>query len=187
MSYIYITNRYIFGWELPTGWLQNINPAFIVIFAPLVGALWVKLAARNLNPATPLKFSFGLIFMGLGFLVMYFAAKAVIVNSGASVGMGWLVMTYFLHSIGELTLSPVGLSATTKLAPKRYVGQMMGIWFVGASLGNLIAGLFATEFDSEAVDSVPGLFMAVVQLGIGAGIVFLILSPWATRWMGNIK
>jgi len=101
--------------------------------------------------------------------------------------MGWLVLTYFLHSTGELTLSPVGLSATTKLAPKRYVGQMMGIWFVGASLGNLIAGLFATEFDSNDVSNVPGLFWSVFLLGLGASITFLILSPWAKRWMGNIK
>ena len=181
------TNRMIFGWEVPAGWLQNVNPAFIVIFAPIMGALWMKLAARNMNPATPYKFAFGLLLMGLGFLVMYFAAEAVMISSGAGVGMGWLVLTYFLHSTGELTLSPVGLSATTKLAPKRYVGQMMGIWFVGTSLGNLIAGLFASSFDSENVSSVSELFFGVFLLGLGASITFLFLSPWARRWMGDIN
>jgi len=181
------TNRMLFGWEVPAGWLQNVNPGFIIIFAPIIGALWVKLAALNLNPNTPVKFAIGLLLMGLGFLAMFFAAKAVVISSGAGVSMGWLVLTYFLHSTGELTLSPVGLSATTKLAPKRYVGQMMGIWFVGASLGNLIAGLFATEFDSNDVSNVPGLFWSVFLLGLGASITFLILSPWAKRWMGNIK
>lgn len=181
------TNRMIFGWELPAGWLQNVNPGFIIIFAPIMGALWMRLAAKQMNPSTPLKFTIGLLLMGLGFLVMFFAAKAVVNTSGAGVSMGWLVLTYFLHSTGELTLSPVGLSATTKLAPKRYVGQMMGIWFVGASLGNLIAGLFAGDFDSNDVTTVPGLFWSVFLLGLGASITFLVLSPWAKRWMGDVK
>ena len=178
------TDRFLFGWEVPAGWLQNVNPAFIIILAPIMGALWIKLAARNLNPSTPLKFAFGLLLMGLGFLVMFFAAKAVVDTNGLGVGMGWLILTYFLHSTGELTLSPVGLSATTKLAPRRYVGQMMGIWFVGTSLGNLIAGLFAGGFDSNDVTTVPGLFWSVFLLGLGASITFVVLSPWAKRWMG---
>ena len=179
------TDRFLFGWELPASWLQNVNPAMIIIFAPIIGALWVKLSARQMNPSTPLKFAFGLIMMGLGFLVMVYAAKLVV--AGGKAGMFWLVITYFLHSIGELTLSPVGLSATTKLAPERYVGQMMGIWFVGAALGNLVAGLFAGEFDSNNVAEIPNLFMSVVLLGVGAGIVFLVLSPLMSRWMGDVK
>ena len=122
--------------------------------------------------------------MAMGFLVMYYAAQ--LVEATTKVGMGWLVMTYFLHSIGELTLSPVGLSATTKLAPKQYAGQMMGIWFVGASVGNLIAGLFAGEIDPNNVASLPSLFWSVVQLGVGAGIVFLVISPWLHKWTGDI-
>lgn len=179
------TNRFLFGWELPAGWLQNANPAMIVIFAPLIGALWVKLAARNLNPNIPVKFGIGLILMGIGFLVMYFAAQVVV--AGTHAGMGWLVFTYFLHTMGELALSPVGLSATTKLAPKSYVGQMMGIWFVGAALGNLIAGLFAGGFDPNDATDIPDLFMSVVFLGVGSGIMFIILSPLLKKWMGDIE
>src|SRR5690606_20385158 len=123
--------------------------------------------------------------MGIGFFVMYFAA--VLVTQGMKVGMGWLIFTYFLHSAGELTLSPVGLSATTKLAPKRYMGQMMGIWFVGAALGNLIAGLFAGGFDPEDASQVPGLFQSVVIFGVGAGIIFILISPLLRRWMGHVK
>ncbi|NND34695.1 MAG: peptide MFS transporter, partial [Saprospiraceae bacterium] len=100
------TDRFLFGWELPAGWLQNFNPAFIIILAPIIGSLWIKLAARNMNPATPVKFAIGLIFMALGFLVMFFAAQ--IVTAGAKAGMGWLIITYLLHSTGELALSPVG-------------------------------------------------------------------------------
>jgi proton-dependent oligopeptide transporter, POT family len=178
------TDRMFFGWELPAGWLQNFNPAFIIILAPLVGSLWIRLAARQLNPATPYKFGLGLIFMALGFLVMYFAAEIVI--NGSKAGMGWLIITYLLHSTGELALSPVGLSATTKLAPRRYLGQMMGIWFVGAALGNLIAGLYAGNFDPENVQQMPDLFLSVVWLGVGSGILFIVLGPWMRRWMGNI-
>ena len=179
------TDRNFLGWLVPAGSLQSVNSMFIIIFAPLIGALWVKLSARNLNPSTPLKFGFGLVMLGLGFLLMVFAAK--IVAAGSKAGMGWLILTYFLHTIGELTLSPVGLSATTKLSPKRYVGQMMGIWFVGAALGNLIAGLFAGGFDPENVQQMPDLFMSVVKVSVGAGLIFMVLSPFARKWMGDIK
>ncbi len=179
------TNRIFFGWELPAGWLQNFNPAFIIILAPVIGSLWIKLAVRQMNPAIPYKFAFGLIFMALGFLVMYFAAQIVI--SGSKAGMGWLIITYLLHSTGELALSPVGLSATTKLAPRKYLGQMMGIWFVGAALGNLIAGLYSGNFDPENVQQMPSLFMSVVWLGVGSGILFIILGPWMRKWTGNIQ
>ncbi len=178
------TDRVLFGWELPAGWLQNVNPIMIVIFAPILGSLWVKLAAKGMNPSTPVKFGIGLILMGLGFFVMYFAAK--IVTAGAMAGMTWLVFTYFLHSTGELALSPVGLSATTKLAPKAYYGQMMGIWFVGAALGNLIAGLFAGGFDPDQVDTMPDLFMSVVLFGCGSGILFLVFSGLMRKWMGDV-
>jgi len=178
------TNRWLFGWELPAGWMQNVNPIMIVIFAPIIGALWVKLAAKNLNPSTPLKFGFGLILMGLGFLVMYFAAHVVV--QGMQAGMAWLVFTYFLHSAGELSLSPVGLSATTKLAPKAFVGQMMGIWFVATSVGNLIAGMFAGEFNPNDVSGMPSLFLSVVLFGCGSGILFVVFSPLMKKWMGNV-
>lgn len=179
------TNRFLANWEVPAGWLQSVNALMIIIFAPIVGALWLRLAARNLNPATPLKFGFGLILLGLGFLVMVFAAQ--LVAQGTQASMFFLVLTYFLHSIGELTLSPVGLSATTKLAPKRYVGQLMGIWFVALSLGNLIAGLFAGHFDPENVQQMPGLFWSVVQVSVGAGLLFVILSPFVKKWTGGVE
>ncbi|TNE72947.1 peptide MFS transporter [bacterium] len=177
------TDRMLFGWEVPAGWLQSVNPILIVILAPIVGALWVRLAAKNMNPSTPVKFGFGLILMAVGFFVMYLAAGYV--TQGMQVGMTWLVMTYFFHSVGELALSPVGLSATTKLAPRKYYGQMMGIWFVGASLGNLIAGLFAGEFDPNNTAGLPDLFFSVVIFGGIAGVVFFLISPFVNKWIGN--
>ncbi len=180
------TDRSIFGFEMPPGWLQNFNPFFIIILAPFMGALWVKLAAKNLNPSTPLKFGFGLILMAAGFFVMVFAAHAAASAAGVA-SMGYLILTYMLHSIGELTLSPVGMSATTKLAPKSYVGQMMGIWFVGASLGNLIAGQFAGGFDSNDVTQLPDLFGSVVWMGVGVGLTFVVASGLLKKWMGEVK
>ncbi len=179
------TNRFFFGFEVPAGWFQTINPIFVVIFAPIVGATWVKLASKNLNPNIPVKFGFGLILLGLGFIVMYFAAG--IVATGNLVGMQWLIFTYFLHSMGELTLSPVGLSAVTKLAPRKFYSQMMGIWFVGAALGNLMAGIYAGGLDPENLEEMPNLFMLVAQVGFGAGLIFFALSPVLKRWVGNLK
>lgn len=185
----WITSSIIGGWEMPASWLQSVNPLFIIILAPVIGALWVKLAARNMHPSAPLKFGFGLICLGLGFLVMVFASRIVVADLPEVVRVStmWLVMTYFLHTVGELTLSPVGLSMTTKLAPKKFAGQMMGIWFIGAALGNLIAGLFAGNFDEENVAQMPDLFTSVVMTSVGAGILFIVLSPFLKKWAGGIK
>ena len=180
-----LTNTSVFGlFELPSGSVQSINPLFIIIFAPLFGALWIRLAAKNMNPSTPLKFAVGLILMALGFLVMVQAAK--IATPDNKVGLYWFVLTYFLHTSGELTLSPVGLSTMTKLAPKKLYGQVMGLWFVATALGNLIAGWYGGEFDASNLSTMPDLFMSVVYIGLGAGIVMLVLSPWAKKWMGGV-
>jgi POT family proton-dependent oligopeptide transporter len=181
-----LTDRTVFGFEIPAGSVQAINPTFIIIFAPLFGALWIKLAARNLNPSVPLKFGFGLILMALGFLVMVQAAK--IATPDDKVGLYWFVLTYFLHTAGELTLSPVGLSTMTKLAPARLYGQVMGLWFVATALGNLIAGWYGGEFDpKENLAEIPNLFMSVAWLGLGAGIIFIVVSPFAKKWMGDAE
>jgi len=181
-----LTDRSVFGlFTIPSGSVQAINPTFIIIFAPLFGALWIRSAARNLNPSAPLKFGFGLILMALGFLVMVKAAQ--IATPDNKVGLYWFVLTYFLHTAGELTLSPVGLSTMTKLAPAKLYGQVMGLWFVATALGNLIAGWYGGEFDAENLSQMPSLFMSVVWLGLGAGIVFIALSPMAKKWIGDVE
>src|SRR5258708_4022509 len=130
------TDRLV-GWAhfvIPTAWFQSANSFFIFIFAPFFAWLWVLLAKRHLNPSAPAKFAIGVILMGSGFLVM--AAAASIVASGTKVLPYWLIMTYLLHTFGELCLSPVGFSYYTKLAPKPFVGQTFGMWFFPTSLGN---------------------------------------------------
>ena len=182
-------DRYIFGYEMAASVLQSANPMFIIILSPVFGWLWVKLASKHLNPNTPVKFAFALILLGLGFAVMVLAAFIVVEHSDAS--FGWLLLTYMLHTAGELFLSPVGLSATTKLAPKRFVGQMMGAWFMSVAFGNLIAGLVAGEFDSEAIEATPSLlpdiFTFITLFTVGAGVVALIISPLVRKLSGSVK
>ena len=176
------------GWlhfEIPTGWFQSLNSAYIIVFAPFFAWAWIALAKRNLNPSAPAKFALGVMLMGSGFLVM--AAAAAIVASGSRVSPYWLILTYLLHTFGELCLSPVGLSYYTKLTPKRFVGQMMGMWFLAMSLGNLVAGLIAGEFDANNVAAMPGQYMHIVYFSVGLGAALLILSHPVKKLMGNVQ
>jgi POT family proton-dependent oligopeptide transporter len=179
------TDRFIGGFEIPAGWFQSVQPAFVILFAPVFSALWIALAKRNLNPAAPLKFAFGLLLMGLGFLFMVKAAS--IVAGGAQSPAYFLVLTYLVHTFGELCLSPVGLSTVTKLAPARFVGQMMGVWFLASSLGKLTAGLIAGSFDAGNLAAMPGRYLDIVLYGVGVGVVLLLIARPVTRLMGGVK
>jgi proton-dependent oligopeptide transporter, POT family len=179
------TDRMIGSFEVPAGWFQSLNAVFIVMFAPVFSALWVWLAKRNMDPSTPVKFALGLIGMAVGFLVMVAAAE--IVAGGAEAAAYWLVLTYLLHTYGELCLSPVGLSSVTKLVPQRFVGQSMGVWFLAISLGNLVAGAIAGEFDSENVAAMPGQYMNIFWFGAISAVVLFLISPIVKKWMGGVK
>ena len=179
------TDRMILNFEIPTGWFQSLNSIFIVLCAPFFAWAWIALARRNLNPSAPAKFALGLILMGSGFLVM--AAAAAVVAHGTKVLPYWLLMTYLLHTFGELCLSPVGLSYYTKLAPKRFVGQMMGMWFLAMSLGNLVAGLIAGEFDANNIPAMPGQYMHIVYITVGAGVILLAISRPVKKLMGTVE
>lgn len=179
------TDRMIFGWDMPAGVLQAVNPALIIIFAPVFAAIWVTLGRRNLDPSSPAKFGLGLILMGVGFLVMYVAAGYVV--QGEKVLPTWLLLTYLLHTFGELCLSPVGLSSMTKLAPARFVGQVMGVWFLATAVGNNLAGQFAGEIDPDNLPAMPGEFLDLFWWGFLAGAVMLALTPFIKRLMAGVK
>jgi POT family proton-dependent oligopeptide transporter len=178
-------DRMVGGFEIPAGWFQSVQPAFVIVFAPLFSMLWVRLAQRNLDPAAPLKFAFGLLLMGLGFLFMVVAANMVV--GGANAPAYLLVLTYLLTVFGELCVSPVGLSTVTKLAPARLVGQMMGVWFLGSSLGKLMAGLIAGTFDPNDLAAMPGRYLDIVFYACGIGALLLLLSPRLTKLMGGVR
>ncbi|MEZ0470866.1 peptide MFS transporter [Luteimonas salinilitoris] len=177
------TDRMIFGWEMPASWLQSINPIFIILLAPVFAAIWLRLGARNLNPSVPFKFALALVSLGLGFAVM--ALAATFAAAGEQVLPLWLVLTYLLHTTGELCLSPVGLSAVTKLAPRKFLGQMMGLWFISVSLGNLFAGLIAGQFDHESLPQMPGMFLSIFLWTAGPGVFLLLLSRWLKGLAGG--
>jgi POT family proton-dependent oligopeptide transporter len=162
------------AFEVPASWFQSLNPMFLIVLAPFYSMFWVWLARRHLEPSAPAKFAFGLMLLGLGFVVMIGAAA--LVAEGQQVLPTWLVFTYLFHTMGELALSPVGLSAMTKLAPRRFVGQMMGMWFLCTALGSAVAGLIAGSFDTEALDTWPWRYTQIVLICLGTGLVLLLLS-----------
>ena len=179
------TNLNFFGWEMPSSWFQNLNPAFILIFSPILAMLWVFLANRKTAYPVPAKFATSLLLLGLAYVVMVFASKLAL--TGTRTSPLYLFFTYLFFTLGELFLSPVGLSAFSKLSPKRYTSQLMGIWFVGTSLGNLIAGLFAGGFDEENVQQMPSLFQSVAIFSLVSGFVLLIFTKPLKKWMGGIQ
>jgi POT family proton-dependent oligopeptide transporter len=167
------TNNVAFGVPFPSTWFQSLNSMFIFILAPVFAWLWVRLASRGQEPSSPAKFAFGLVFVGLGFLILVIPAQWT--QAGMKVSPMWLVMTYLLHTIGELALSPVGLSAMTTLAPVRIAGLVMGVWFLANSVGNFIGGRVAGFYESMAL---PTLFGAVAVFAIVAGLLmFAIVGP----------
>ena len=177
-----LTNRNIMGWEMPTSWLQNVNPIFIIILAPVFGYLWTFLARRKKNPSIPMKFALGLIGLSTGFFVLAWGSAGA--TKAGSVAISWLVVTYFLHTVGELCLSPVGLSSITKLAPRDRISQMMGLWFVATALGNLFAGLTAGGLENKSASDV---FSSVaIYVGV-AGLVAVAGAPFVKRVMGKIE
>ena len=176
------TRTTVFGWSYPSSWFQSMNSMFVWAFAPVFAWLWMWLGRRRQEPSTPIKFSLGLILVGAGFAVLIVAAR--LAQGGTQVSPAWLMVVYLLHTFGELCLSPVGLSAMTKLAPARIAGLMMGVWFLAASVGNFIAGRLAGFYESMPL---PTLFTNVALFGIVAGLILLALSPRIKRLMGEVN
>ncbi|MGE3704577.1 MAG: peptide MFS transporter [Vicinamibacterales bacterium] len=174
------TRNELAGMTFPPSWFQSLNAVFIVTFAPVFAWLWITLGSRQ--PSSPTKFAIGLIGVGAGFLLLVVPAQET--AAGGLVSPLWLTTVYLVHTFAELCLSPVGLSSMTKLAPPRIVGSMMGVWFLGASVGNFIAGQTAAFYESMPLAT---LFGAVSIMPIIAGVVLLLLSPKFTRMMGSVR
>ena len=197
-------DRTIFGWEVPASMFQSLNAGFIFTIAPLFALLWIALAKRNMEPSTPIKFSIGIVLVGLGFLALVYGMNS---SEGLQTGVIWIVLIYFLHTLGELCLSPVGLSSVTKLSPQRIVGFMMGMWFFASAAGNYVASLIAKGTAGDPVMLIaekiylqvmflPGDTFTVNQkngfmdvytdvglIAIGCGIFLAIITPLLRKLM----
>lgn len=174
------TDRMMGTFEIPPAWFQSANSFFIITLSPFFAALWINLGKRMITPSYGFKCALGLIIMATGFLVMFMAAQ--LAASGLKVAPFWLVATYFLHTVGELCLSPVALSAVSKLSPKRFAGQMMGVFVLTYSIGNVFAGLLAGNFDPNNVDQMPNLYLQIALFTIGIGIFILLFTKKTGSW-----
>jgi POT family proton-dependent oligopeptide transporter len=187
------TDRTIGSFEVPATWFQSVNAGLIFILAPIFAATWTRLGAKGRNPSQPVKIALGLIFLGLGYIFMVWAGK-IAFGGGAKASMFLIITCYFWHTVGELCLSPTGLSYVTKAAPVRFVSLLMGIWFVSYFIANLGGGLIASYV--EAIESgklkLPwsfggqaDYFFLFVVSSIGAGVVVLVLTPFLKKLMRN--
>ena len=167
------TDLSVAGYKIPVGWLQFANPIIVVLFAPIFAGIWAQLARKNLDPSLPFKFAIGLLFMALSFFVMIIAVNLAIESS--PVGMQWLLLTYLFQTWGELALSPIGLSAFSRYGPKRYMGQMFGLWFLASAIGGVLAGLLGGEALDGGLDTISPVFEFMIQyyLVIAAALIAL--------------
>jgi POT family proton-dependent oligopeptide transporter len=182
-----IVDRNLGGWTFPVAWFQSVNSIAILALAPLIAWIWIKLGRRN--PSIPRKFGLGLIFNGLAFLLLMFALSSLVSATGM-IPLWTLVAVYVIQSIGELCLSPIGLSMTTKLAPVRLVGLGMGGWFLSTGIGNNLSGIFASHVSGET-----GMTVASAHSGytfgfwalLGCGVLLFLIAPLIQRLMHGVK
>jgi len=174
------TDTTLLGFDFPASWFQSLNSLFIIALAPVYAWLWVRLGSRDLS--SPAKFSLGLLGASLGFAVLVVPAGRAM--QGELVSPMFLVLTYFFHTCGELALSPVGLSAMTKLAPARVGGLLMGVWFLSISVGNYLGGRTASLYESL---DLPSLFGVVAAVALAAAVVMALLVKPVKKMMGGVN
>ena len=181
-------DRNMFGWEVPASMFQSINAMYIILLAPVFAWLWTMLGRRGLEPSAPAKFGLGMIQLGLGFLVLVAGAAAV--ASGSLTPVLFIFLIYLLHTMGELCLSPVGLSAMNRLAPAHMASLIMGCWFFASATGNFVAGLIAAATGSEAAsgadaaqDVVLDVYSNIGWIAVAVGVGFVVISPLIKRLM----
>lgn len=177
-----MTDNMLFSISFPSSFFQAVNPLFIIGFAPVFAWLWVRWGERQ--PSSPTKFSIGLLFAGLGFFLAAISSKLA---GDTKVASMWLVGVYFLHTVGELCLSPVGLSTMTKLSPQRLVGLVMGVWFLAPAVGNYVGGMIAGHFDAKDPSSVIHLFNQVGIAAVIGAVIMFVLMPVMKKLMGGVK
>ncbi len=176
-----LTRTQILGWTFPSAWVQSLNPLFVILLVPLFATAWTRLGPNQ--PSSPMKFVLGLLFLGLSFLLM---VPAALLTAEGRVSPLWLIGLFLLQTIGELFLSPVGLSTMTKLAPMKFVGLMLGVWFLAAAWGNKLAGVLGSGFTASDAEGLSTFFLQQALLVGIATLLLLALVPWVRKLMGGV-
>lgn len=188
------TNRTIFGWEMPASYFQSFNAVFVVALAPIFALLWSLLGKRGVEPSSPVKQSIGLFLLSMGYLVIAFGVRGV--DSHMKVSILWLTGLYFIHTMGELCLSPIGLSIVNKLAPVRFASLLMAVWFLSNAIANKFAGTLSGLYPENGVTkyfigyqitTLYDFFMLFVFMSGAAAIILFALSKWLEKLMGGVK
>ena len=174
------TTLELFGFSMTAAATQQFNPIVVVLFAPVMSYLWLGLAKRGWEPSIPVKFALALMLVGLGFVVLSWSGSTA--NEAFRISLWWLVLTYFLHSIAELCISPVGLSSMSKLAPQRLAGMVMGMWFFGTGIGIWLAGRATVITASRGYDT---LFITLIIVSLAVAAVMFVVAPKIKRMMGE--
>ena len=177
------TDRTILGWEIPAGAFQSIIPFASIVLAPFFAILWVKLGARNLAPTSIVKFGIALVLMGLGFLVMS-SASALAAERGTVMPI-WIIAAFVIHTVADLCIAPIGLSAASKLAPPNRLAQTMGLWFVAAAIGNALSGVLAGRLHMTDPALLSGGFFNIFLMGLISGLIMFLLAPSYRKLCGG--
>jgi proton-dependent oligopeptide transporter, POT family len=175
------TNRMLGSWQMPASWFQAVNPLFVVLLGPVAAGVWMALSKRGRDLSLGMKFGLGLLLLAVGYGVIAVGAERAV---SGPVWPLWLLVMYLLHTLGELCVSPVGLSSITKLAPARMVGQTMGLWFMATALGNLMAGLIASE--STSPSHMARQFWGITLAAVAIAVLLMLLAKPMRRWMTGI-
>jgi POT family proton-dependent oligopeptide transporter len=188
------TNRDIFGWTMPASFFQSFNPVFIVLLGLVFSNLWIQLGKKNMDPASPVKQAMGLFFLALGYLVIALGVKDI--EPGVKVSILWLTGLYFIHTMGELMLSPIGLSMVNKLAPLRFASLLMGVWYMSMATANKFAGILSGLYPEAGkpkyilgfqIATLYDFFMLFVIIAGVAAIILFGLSKWLQKLMNGVK
>jgi POT family proton-dependent oligopeptide transporter len=169
------TDRHVFGYEIPTSWFQSVNPLGIVLLGPVFAMIWTRLDRSKYAISDPTKQALGMMVLGLGFIVLAIAQGRA--ERFGTVGPQWLIAVYLLHTIGELMLSPVGLSMTSKLAPARLAGLLMAVWLLSSAVANYLSGMLEGMLAGSGIP----LYWFLVGSSIGAGLILLAFTPWLKK------
>jgi POT family proton-dependent oligopeptide transporter len=191
-----MTDRRIGSWEMPATWFQSVGPLLIILLAPLFAGLWSALARRNLNPSMPVKIAMALFLLGGGYVFMVFGSLGTTPANRAAIF--WLIATYTLHTLGELCISPTGLSFVTRAAPVRYVSFLMGLWFLSNAIANKLGGQIAGKIEHIErgqlnlfwyrwfrLGGQADFFLLFVISSVGAGLLVLLLAPFLKRMLAG--